>query len=171
MSTLPNPIYRADPRGPEKILAAGGFKSWGSDQTITIIEHVKKLYNKPHRQGQDPWISTSGKASVGEGPVVDKPCWVYVINTTTIASRFTEVAPVFAAAGEKYGHANEEEWAAYREIPLACITSFYQIRKDGKHSASFTWASWEAAQKAKAAKPASGSGKGSGSGSGSGPKK
>ena len=51
---VPDPVYRADARDPEKIKATGGFKSWGTSEAITLIEHTSKLYEKGHRQGQDP---------------------------------------------------------------------------------------------------------------------
>ena len=147
LANVPNPVYRADARNPDKIKATGGFKSWGTNEAITLIEHASKIYAKGHRQGQDPWISTSGLTSVAQSGVVDKPCWVYTIDTSSIASSFTEVAAAYAAAGQTYTHASEQEWAAKLEIPLASITSFYQLRKDGKKSATYTWATWGAAQK------------------------
>lgn len=145
-TTVPGTVYRADTRKPDDIKAAGGFKSFGTLEAITIIEHVKKLYVKPHRQGQDPWISTSVSPEIGKCGTVDKPCWVYTIDTSGIASSFTDVAAAFAAAGETNGHASEEEWAAKLEIPLSHITSFYRLADaDGnKRSVDYTWESWAA---------------------------
>ncbi|KAF3771417.1 hypothetical protein M406DRAFT_67720 [Cryphonectria parasitica EP155] len=143
-TTVPNPVYRADTRNPDKIKAAGGFKSFGTNSEITLIEHASKQYAKGHRQGQDPWISTSALTSVGESSVVDKPCWVYTIDTSSIASSFTEVAAAYKAANKPYTHASEEEWAAKLQIPLSSITSFYQLKKDGTKGPSYTWTTWEA---------------------------
>ena len=55
---------------------------------------------------------------------------------------------MYTAAGKPYTHASEQEWAAKFQIPMASITSFYQLRKDGKKSVTYTWATWEAAQRA-----------------------
>ncbi|GAB1312061.1 hypothetical protein MFIFM68171_02271 [Madurella fahalii] len=162
LAAVPNPVYRADTRGPDTIKGTGGFKSWGRNEDITLIEHASKVYAKGHRQGQDPWISTSGLTTVADSPVVDKPCWVYRIDTSNIASSFTEVAAVYKAAGQTYGHADEQEWAAKFEIPLANIVSFHRLGKDGKKSKTYTWDTWaeykaEQAKKAEEAKKASSS--------------
>lgn len=139
---VPGTVYRADPRNPDKIKATGGFKSFGSLQDITVAEHVRKLYNKPHRQGQDPWISTSAWSGIGTLSTVDKPCWIYTIDTNGISTSFTDVAAAFKAAQQKNPHPEEEEWAAKLEIPLAHITSFYRLAADGKHSITYTWETW-----------------------------
>lgn len=154
LATVPGTVYRADTRSPDKIKAAGGFKGFGTNQAITVIEHVKKLYTKGHRQGQDPWVSTSASPDIGTKGTVDKPCWVYTISTSGISSSFTDVAAAFAAAKTTNGHASEEEWASNAAIPLSDITSFYYLKKDLTKGTVFTWASYEAAQKAKEAKKA-----------------
>lgn len=164
--TVPNTVYRADTRGPDKIRAAAGFKSFGTNKVITLIEHATKQYDKGHRQGQDPWISTSGLSTIGEQKVVDKPCWVYTIDTSGIDSRFTQVEAAFAAANKPNTRASEDEWAAELEIPLGSITSFYKLSKTLVPGQVYTWETWEAHKKSEQAKKeASSKTKGSGSSS------
>lgn len=162
LATVPKHVYRADTRGPGIIKAAGGFKGFGNSDAITVIEHVTRQYEKGHRQGQDPWISTSAVNSIACQPVADKPCWLYTIDNSSIASRFTEVAQAFASANQPNGHAPEQEWAAKNEIPLTSITEFHRHDKTGKTSKAYTWESYDESQKAKQAEKASSS-KGSGS--------
>lgn len=148
-TSVPNPVYRADSRNPDRIKAAGGFKSFGTNEQISIIEHVRKYYEKGHRQGQDPWISTSSFAGIGMMDVVDKPCWVYTIDTSAIASKFVEAEAAFELAKEKNPHPAEKEWTAKLEIPLSSITSFYRLTKDGKKSIAYTWETWAARSQVK----------------------
>lgn len=150
---VPGTVYRADTRGPAKIKAAGGFKSFGDKDDITVIEHVTKQYAKGHRGGQDPWISTSALSTISDQNTVTKPCWVYTIDTSGISSRFTDVAAAFEAAGKTYTHSKEQEWAAKLEIPLSAITSFYSHKSDGTKGKSYTWETWEAAQAKKSTDP------------------
>lgn len=156
LANVPGHVYRADNRDPDKIKADGGFKSFGknADSDISIVEHVTKQYDskkKGHRQGQDPWISTSALSTIADQNTVTKPCWVYTIDTSAIASRFTDVATAFTAEGKTNPHAKEQEWAARLEIPLSAITSFYLQKKDGSKSETYTWTTWAARNAAKTA--------------------
>lgn len=149
LANVPSHLYRADRRNPDKIKADGGIKSWGADthSDISIIEHVLKVYDedKPgHRQALDPWLSTSELPTIADLRTVDKPCWVYTIDTSDIAELFTEVAPVFAEANKKNGHADELEWVAWKKVPLSAVRSFFQQKKNGSKGKTYTWETWEA---------------------------
>lgn len=162
LATVPAHVYRADTRSPTAIKAAGGFKSRGTTEKtppITVIEHASKVYSGTgHNVNQDPWVSTSSLATIAELPTVDKPCWVYTIDTSSIASSFTEVAAAYKAAGKTDTHPEEKEWAAKFSIPLSSITSFYRIDKDLKKYKVYTWETWATFVAEQAAKKAAASG-------------
>lgn len=146
-TNVPAVVYRADQRNPDKIKEAGGFKSFGKNEDISVIEHVSKQYDttkKNHRGGQDPWISTSSSATIGEEKTVTKPCWIYTIETSGISSKFTDVAKAYADAKDTYTHTVEAEWAAKLEIPLSHIKEFYYLKKDLTKGKVYTWATWAA---------------------------
>lgn len=146
LATVPATVYRADQRDPDLIKAAGGFKGFGTNMDITIIEHVTRQYDKAkrHRQGQDPWVSTSELATIGSQNTVSKPCWVYTIDTSGISAGFKSVEEAFAAADKKNGNKQEEEWATSTPIPVSAITSFYKMNQQNKKTKTDTWETWEA---------------------------
>jgi hypothetical protein len=183
---VPDIVYRAESnRGPNKILADGGITSWGGNNAnldISLVEHATRQYDrskKNHRQGRDPWISTSEDPDIGEQPVITKPCWVFTIDTTGLKDNFFNVQAAFDQAGGKNTRPNEKEWGANTKIPLSNIKEFYHMDKDETRGEVYTWETWkQEKQKEKGNKeqssgfsggkgPGSGSGGGQGSGSGS----
>lgn len=153
LATVPTTVHRADPRTPDQIKAAGGFAGFGTNMDITLIEHVTRQYDsaKKHRQGQDPWVSTSQLDTIGCQNTVSKPCWVYNIDTTGISSGFKSVAEEFAAANKQNGNKQEEEWATNGKIPLSAIKSFYKMNDKLQKTKPYTWETWEAKKKTTAA--------------------
>lgn len=159
LATVPATVHRADQRTPDQIKAAGGFAGFGNNMDITIIEHVTRQYDqaKKHRQGQDPWISTSELAEIGCQSTVSKPCWVYNIDTAGISAGFENVAEAFAAANKVNGNKQEEEWATNTPIPLSAIKTFYKMNDKLQKTKPYTWETWEAKKKAATTTPASSS--------------
>lgn len=120
-------LYRGDSRGPKTIKEAGGFKAKGFDKPEgTLFEHVEGTLKHPSR---DPFISTSddievSKKHAGKG-------YLYFLDSTKIGSKIHDVAAEYKAAGKKYGHADEKEFAVEHLIPWAAVTKVQKKDKDG----------------------------------------
>ncbi|KAK4107913.1 ADP-ribosylation [Canariomyces notabilis] len=172
---VPDTVYRADKRSPDVIKANGGFKSWGNKQAITVIEHVRKLYIPPNRQMQDPWISTSTDPNIGEDNAIEKPCWVYTIDTTGLEDRFASVAAAWEQAKKKDPRPHEKEWAVNRFIPWQSIKEFYNMWKDEEghleRGPVYTWETWEQEKQKEKGNEEQSSGSAGGQGPATGPSK
>ncbi|KAK4110396.1 ADP-ribosylation [Canariomyces notabilis] len=170
---VPDNVYRADQRDPNAIRTSRGFKSRGSDQGISLIEHVSKVYGKGHSPMRDPWISTSEREDIGKLPTVSKPCWVYVIDTKDIANRFESADGAFQKEGKENPHKDEKEWAAKLDIPQTSIKEFYRMWNDKgtlKRSKVYTWDTWAQREQENDGQDGNGKGKGGKGGKGKGGK-
>lgn len=132
LASIPAHVFRGDSRAPAAIHQAGGFHAKGYTNRAgpdgTLFQHVEGTLRHPSR---DPYISTSRDIKEAHKKA-GKHGYVYSISTSGITATFKDVAAEYAAAGKRYGHASEQEIAAYLTIPYSHIVACYEVRTGHK---------------------------------------